>query len=132
MLSMMSPALRRPLLLCAARSLKMAKPNVAMPTSLDRLKYRVGLEKLRHPTIELNNAGQNMFAICAEYPPLQEFIEELALPDTFQTWFSVTTLHMWLCLVRLRKEGVEGQLVKKNFVQVSPLPFTLSVPSAYN
>ncbi len=64
-----------------------------------------------------------MFAICAEYPELNEFIEKMKLPDTFQTWFSVTTLHIWLCLVRLRREGQEGRIVKQAFIKVPALHY---------
>ena len=33
---------------------------------------------------------------------LYEIIEECALPPTFQSWFTVTNLHVWLLTVRLR------------------------------
>ena len=31
-----------------------------------------------------------------------------AMPDTFQSWFLVAHLHIWLLLVRLKREGKEG------------------------
>ncbi|KAA3673380.1 cytochrome b pre-mRNA-processing protein 3 [Paragonimus westermani] len=100
------------------RSLKQVKPNVVVPTLLERTKFKLGLGDLRCSVTRLNAAGENMFAVCAEYPVFEEFVEHLALPDTFQSWFSITTVHMWMCLVRLRQEGVEGQLLKKTFVNL--------------
>ncbi|TGZ76065.1 hypothetical protein CRM22_000008 [Opisthorchis felineus] len=100
------------------RSLKLVKPNVVVPNLYDKAKYRLGLGELRYPLTQLTAAGENMFAVCAEYPVFEEFVETLGLPDTFQSWFSLTTLHMWLCLVRLRQEGIEGQLLKRPFVNL--------------
>ncbi|KAL7065183.1 hypothetical protein AAHC03_05114 [Spirometra sp. Aus1] len=50
---------------------------------------------------------------------LLEFVTKLGLPDTFQSWFSLTTLHIWMCLVRLRREGQEGRILKQTFVKIS-------------
>ncbi len=38
------------------------------------------------------------------------------LPDTFQSWFLVLQLHVWLCLVRLRHEGAPGKTAQKQLV----------------
>ena len=38
------------------------------------------------------------------------------LPDTFQSWFLVAHLHVWLCLVRLKREGKDGSLVIREVV----------------
>ncbi|GAA6007813.1 hypothetical protein JCM10207_004882 [Rhodosporidiobolus poonsookiae] len=41
---------------------------------------------------------------CAERGEIESafFYEECSLPPSFQTWFSITTLHVWLLSVRLR------------------------------
>lgn len=31
-----------------------------------------------------------------------------SLPDTFQSWFLITHLHVWMLLVRLKREGEDG------------------------
>ncbi|KAL7751198.1 Serine carboxypeptidase 3 [Sorochytrium milnesiophthora] len=36
-------------------------------------------------------------------------LNDVGLPDTFQTWFSCTMLHVWMIMVRLRPEGPEGK-----------------------
>lgn len=42
--------------------------------------------------------------------------EALDLPDTFQSWFLVAHLHLWLCLVRLKREGQDGDVIIKELV----------------
>lgn len=32
-----------------------------------------------------------------------EFYRRCGLPDTMQSWFLVTQLHLWMCLVRLKQ-----------------------------
>ncbi|KAA0198713.1 Ubiquinol-cytochrome c reductase complex chaperone [Fasciolopsis buskii] len=112
-------SLRTSAQLISLRYLKQVKPNVEVPNMIDRAKYRLGFGDLQYSVMQLNAAGENMFAVCAEYPVFEEFVDKLSLPDTFQSWFSVTALHMWMCLVRLRREGTEGQLLKRAFVNVS-------------
>ncbi len=45
-----------------------------------------------------------------------EFYELCALPDTFQSWFLVLQLHVWMLLVRLRHEGARGKTAQKQLV----------------
>ncbi|KNE60907.1 hypothetical protein AMAG_06667 [Allomyces macrogynus ATCC 38327] len=40
---------------------------------------------------------------------LDWLVSEVGLPDTFQTWFSVTQVHVWMAMVRLRAEGPKGK-----------------------
>lgn len=40
----------------------------------------------------------------------------LDLPDTYQSWFIVAHLHLWLCLVRLKREGEDGNTIIKELV----------------
>ncbi|CAH8623265.1 unnamed protein product [Dicrocoelium dendriticum] len=100
------------------RSIRTVKPNIVVPTLFDRTRFRLGGGNLRYPMGQLHAAGENMFAVCAEYPVFEDFVQRLNLPDNFQSWFSLTTLHIWMCLVRLRQEGVEGQLLKRTFVNL--------------
>lgn len=47
-----------------------------------------------------------------------EWIEELNLPDTFASWFTITELHVWLLLVRYMAEDiVPGVEDKKKYVK---------------
>jgi len=44
---------------------------------------------------------------------LNHYLKECQLPETFQSWFSVTVLHMWLYCARLRSEGSLGKEMKQ-------------------
>jgi cytochrome b pre-mRNA-processing protein 3 len=37
-----------------------------------------------------------------------QFFEDFDLPDTFNSWFLVTELHVWMLLVRAMAEGSES------------------------
>lgn len=37
-----------------------------------------------------------------------EFFNEFNLPDTFNSWFLVTELHIWMILVRVMNEGADS------------------------
>ena len=38
------------------------------------------------------------------------------MPDSFQSWFLVAHLHVWLCMVRLKREGKDGDYLMKQVV----------------
>lgn len=40
----------------------------------------------------------------------------LKLPNTFQSWFLVAHLHLWMCLVRLKREGKDGHFMIRELV----------------
>lgn len=37
------------------------------------------------------------------------------MPDTFNSWFIITELHLWMIFVRLMNEGTQGTMIR-NFV----------------
>ena len=39
-----------------------------------------------------------------------------SMPDILQSWFLVAQLHIWLCLVRLKREGKDGAYVTRQVV----------------
>ena len=45
-----------------------------------------------------------------------QFHELCRLPDTFQSWFLVTQLHLWMCLVRFKADGSDGVVMYKQLV----------------
>ncbi|ORZ33748.1 ubiquinol-cytochrome C chaperone-domain-containing protein [Catenaria anguillulae PL171] len=47
---------------------------------------------------------------------LDWLVREAGLPDTFQTWFSATQVHVWMVMVRLRAEGEVGKEATKGVV----------------
>ncbi|KAJ2158806.1 Ubiquinol cytochrome-c reductase assembly protein Cbp3 [Coemansia sp. RSA 552] len=49
--------------------------------------------------------GQTVYGVCGGYPGFKEFwIDECQLPETFQTWFSTTSLYVWMAMVRIRAD----------------------------
>lgn len=48
------------------------------------------------------------------YLPIYLF-SELNLPDSFNSWFLITELHLWMVFVRLMNEGTKGSMVR-NFI----------------
>ncbi|KAK3832424.1 MAG: ubiquinol-cytochrome C chaperone-domain-containing protein [Linnemannia gamsii] len=59
----------------------------------------------------------NFYEICAAQ--LQDkrsfWIDTCGLPDNFQTWFSITHLHVWLLMVRIRAED-HGKVFQQQLV----------------
>lgn len=42
---------------------------------------------------------------------------EFKMPDTFNSWFLVTELHVWLLMVRCMAEGADGLIVRNQIVK---------------
>ena len=40
------------------------------------------------------------------------------MPDSFQSWFLIAQLHLWLCMVRLKREGKDGDYLIKQVVSM--------------
>ena len=47
-----------------------------------------------------------------------EFFKLCSMPDTFQSWFLVLQLHVWLTLVRLRLDGQDGKDLSYQMVEI--------------
>ncbi|KAL0075239.1 ubiquinol-cytochrome C chaperone-domain-containing protein [Phycomyces blakesleeanus] len=64
-------------------------------------------------------SSHELYNLCARQMELNKdfFVtcESCNLPDNFQTWFSVTQLHVWMLMVRLRAEG-NGKLYTQELV----------------
>ncbi|OBZ84234.1 Ubiquinol-cytochrome-c reductase complex assembly factor 1 [Choanephora cucurbitarum] len=62
-------------------------------------------------------ASHSLYKTCAEQMELNKdfYIKECNLPDNFQSWFSITQLHVWMLMVHLRAEG-HGKLYIQELV----------------
>ncbi|CAO3647138.1 unnamed protein product [Mucor fragilis] len=62
-------------------------------------------------------ASHSLYNTCAQQMELNKdfYIKECNLPDNFQSWFSVTQLHVWMLMVHLRAEG-QGKLYIQELV----------------
>uniref|UniRef100_UPI00358FFB08 ubiquinol-cytochrome-c reductase complex assembly factor 1-like n=1 Tax=Myxine glutinosa TaxID=7769 RepID=UPI00358FFB08 len=71
---------------------------------------------LKHSKWKLRIAALRMYTCCVEKVDFEDFVKQCQLPDTLSTWFLVTQLHVWMCLVRLKQEGREGNYICKYIV----------------
>nr|DBA22409.1 TPA: hypothetical protein GDO54_013438 [Pyxicephalus adspersus] len=56
---------------------------------------------------KLKKLSIRVYKVCIKFHfTLQN--TECNLPDTLNSWFLVTQLHVWMCLVRMKQEGREG------------------------
>ncbi|ORX74416.1 hypothetical protein DL89DRAFT_289980 [Linderina pennispora] len=57
------------------------------------------------PQYQAQNIGKELYKISSTYPQFQEFwVAECDLPESFQTWFSTSSLYVWMMLVRIRAD----------------------------
>ncbi|KAI7901228.1 ubiquinol-cytochrome C chaperone-domain-containing protein [Cokeromyces recurvatus] len=62
-------------------------------------------------------ASHNLYNVCSKQFDLNKdfYTKKCSLPDNFQSWFSVTQLHVWMLMVHLRAEG-QGKLYIQELV----------------
>ncbi|XP_043946024.1 ubiquinol-cytochrome-c reductase complex assembly factor 1 isoform X3 [Protopterus annectens] len=67
-------------------------------------------QRMLHGTKQkIKIAALRMYTCCVERINYDEFFEKCQLPDTLNSWFLVTQLHVWMCLVRMKQEGRAGK-----------------------
>lgn len=64
---------------------------------------------LKYNKWKIKIAALRMYTCCVERIDYDEFFNKCNLPDTLNSWFLVTQLHVWMCLVRLKQEGRAGK-----------------------
>ncbi|KAG0215129.1 Protein cbp3, mitochondrial [Mortierella sp. GBA30] len=79
-----------------------------------------GLAKITgHYTVSQTamRSTHNFYEICASQLESKRsfWIDTCGLPDNFQTWFSITHLHVWLLMVRIRAED-HGKVFQQQLV----------------
>ncbi|KAI9243940.1 ubiquinol-cytochrome C chaperone-domain-containing protein [Sporodiniella umbellata] len=82
-------------------------PSKYSPTTK---KVVYGLAKLmgyNSKTSTAIRASRTLYTECALQMDINKdfFVKECNLPDNFQSWFSVTQLHVWMLMVHLRAES---------------------------
>ncbi|XP_070533902.1 ubiquinol-cytochrome-c reductase complex assembly factor 1-like isoform X1 [Ptychodera flava] len=88
------------------RQLKLEKPSL-----MSRLKDGMGISSMKYNRFRLRISGKNLYVSCVEGIDIETFFRVCNLPDTFYSWFLVTQLHVWMCMVRLKREGREGKYI---------------------
>eukprot|EP01147_Barroeca_monosierra_P002963 gene2963-5764_t len=66
----------------------------------------------------LTRSATTLYSACVEQSLHPAFMRTCQLPDTFQSWFLITHLHVWMCLVRLKQEGSDGKRMYKTLVEL--------------
>ena len=66
----------------------------------------------------LTRSAKTMYESCADGLDYEKFYEAAGMPDTFQSWFLINQLHVWMCLVRLKPEGKDGRYVYRRMVHI--------------
>lgn len=60
--------------------------------------------------------GFFLYESVADNIDYEEFFREMSLPDTFNSWFIVTELHIWMLMVRVMDEGDDGRYIRNCIV----------------
>ncbi|XP_035828557.1 ubiquinol-cytochrome-c reductase complex assembly factor 1 isoform X2 [Aplysia californica] len=80
-----------------------------------KMKWDMGFYgKLQVPNRRLKLSGYNLYVCCTDFIDFPEFVKETGIPDTFNSWFSLLQLHLWLVYVKLSQMGPEGFLLKNH------------------
>ncbi|XP_075419834.1 ubiquinol-cytochrome c reductase complex assembly factor 1 isoform X4 [Tenrec ecaudatus] len=64
---------------------------------------------LKYSKWKIKIAALRMYTSCVEKTDFEEFFLRCQIPDTFNSWFLITLLHVWMCLVRMKQEGRSGK-----------------------
>eukprot|EP00112_Aurelia_sp_Birch-Aquarium-sp1_P026896 Seg984.10 transcript_id=Seg984.10/GoldUCD/mRNA.D3Y31 product="Histone-lysine N-methyltransferase setd3" protein_id=Seg984.10/GoldUCD/D3Y31 len=66
----------------------------------------------------LQVTARNIYGCCTDNIDHQEFFKVCKMPDTFQSWFLVVHLHIWMCYVRLNMLGDDGKTVNQKMTEL--------------
>lgn len=64
----------------------------------------------------LVRSSKTLYENCMDNLKYEEFFEACSLPDSFQSWFQVAHLHVWFFMVRLKREGRDGEYLIRQVV----------------
>ncbi|XP_003384330.1 PREDICTED: ubiquinol-cytochrome-c reductase complex assembly factor 1-like [Amphimedon queenslandica] len=66
----------------------------------------------------LKRSAVFLYSRCINEIDYESFIKTVPLPDTFGSWFLIAHLHIWLFLVRLKREGEDGRFITHQLVNI--------------
>lgn len=78
-----------------------------------KITRRLGV--MDHSKAILKRAGYLLYESAADRVDHQKFFEEFQMPDTLNSWFLITELHVWMLMVRAMAADKEGRYVR-NFI----------------
>ncbi|XP_060628410.2 ubiquinol-cytochrome c reductase complex assembly factor 1 [Anolis sagrei] len=71
---------------------------------------------LKYNKWKIKIAALRMYTCCVEKTDYEEFFNRFQMPDTLNSWFLVSQLHVWMCLVRMKQEGRAGKYMCRYIV----------------
>ncbi|XP_050407680.1 ubiquinol-cytochrome-c reductase complex assembly factor 1 [Patella vulgata] len=105
-------------LVCSTCSTRFLQTASAENSSMwSKVKNKILGPELTIPKRSLALAGYKMYICITDQLDLEEFVKEINLPDTFNSWVILLDLHVWICMVRLSNMGEEGKILRQNLVQ---------------
>ncbi|XP_063407091.1 ubiquinol-cytochrome-c reductase complex assembly factor 1-like [Mytilus trossulus] len=93
--------------------------NIQSRTFIARLREKLlyGRGKLKYSKKHLMVSGTNLYFLYRKQINSIDLMEEIGLPDTFNSWYLVAELHVWMIMYRLAKEGEEGRHSRNGLVK---------------
>lgn len=84
----------------------------------EKMKNNMGFKgSLRYFPSTLQYSGFRLYLSAAEASRYNKIYDYVELPDTMASWHKLTTLHIWLIMVRLSTEGREGKIVRNEIIE---------------
>uniref|UniRef100_A0A1B6C9K3 Ubiquinol-cytochrome c chaperone domain-containing protein n=1 Tax=Clastoptera arizonana TaxID=38151 RepID=A0A1B6C9K3_9HEMI len=66
---------------------------------------------------KLKASGYFLYETVSDQIPYEYFFKEYKMPDTFNSWFLITELHVWMLMVRCMAEDEDGRKVRNGIVE---------------
>ncbi|KAK4305384.1 hypothetical protein Pmani_022726 [Petrolisthes manimaculis] len=102
-------------------AIKISLCRTAMTISVEKPgKFKQFIKKmgwLDHSRSKLKRSGFILYEKVSEQVLSHDFFEVCDMPDTFNSWFLVTELHIWLLAVRMMAEGEEGRFTRNAMLE---------------
>lgn len=64
----------------------------------------------------LIRSARQTYNTCTQETQRSGLLQHCQLPDTFQSWFLITQLHLWMCMVRAKREEQDGHFICQQLV----------------
>ncbi|GAB6024197.1 hypothetical protein CHUAL_008898 [Chamberlinius hualienensis] len=74
-------------------------------------------ENMKFNKETLKNSGYLLYEKCTDGINTESFIKKCKMQDTYFSWFLITELHTWMCMVRVMEEGDDGKTVRNAIVE---------------
>ncbi|XP_076317676.1 ubiquinol-cytochrome c reductase complex assembly factor 1 isoform X2 [Tachypleus tridentatus] len=95
--------------------IKNSFPDEVTGGVLSKVKRKLGL--LDVSKMRLMASAVFLYEACVDDVNVSVFFSRYRFPDTFLSWFLVMELHVWMCLVRVMKEGDKGRFMRNKVVE---------------